>query len=150
MAARGGVALQDLEFVQFHPTGIFPAGCLITEGCRGEGGILRNSEGEPFMTRYAPTAKDLASRDVVSRSMTIEIREGRGCGPLRDHCHLDLTHLPPETLHTRLPGIMETAKIFAAVLLSLFLPKCLLSPSAYLLLFCLLLSLLLSPFVSSF
>ncbi|CDJ69818.1 succinate dehydrogenase (ubiquinone) flavoprotein subunit, mitochondrial, putative [Eimeria necatrix] len=106
---------QDLEFVQFHPTGIFPAGCLITEGCRGEGGILRNSEGEAFMARYAPTAKDLASRDVVSRSMTIEIREGRGCGPRKDHCHLDLTHLDPETLHSRLPGITETAKIFAGV-----------------------------------
>ncbi|CDJ37209.1 succinate dehydrogenase (ubiquinone) flavoprotein subunit, mitochondrial, putative [Eimeria tenella] len=115
MAARAGVALQDLEFVQFHPTGIFPAGCLITEGCRGEGGILRNSEGEAFMARYAPTAKDLASRDVVSRSMTIEIREGRGCGPRKDHCHLDLTHLDPETLHSRLPGITETAKIFAGV-----------------------------------
>ncbi|XP_026192113.1 succinate dehydrogenase [ubiquinone] flavoprotein subunit, mitochondrial [Cyclospora cayetanensis] len=115
MAARAGLALQDLEFVQFHPTGIFPAGCLMTEGCRGEGGILRNSEGEAFMARYAPTAKDLASRDVVSRSMTIEIREGRGCGPKKDHCHLDLTHLDPETLHARLPGITETAKIFAGV-----------------------------------
>lgn len=115
MASRAGLALQDLEFVQFHPTGIFPAGCLMTEGCRGEGGILRNSEGEAFMTRYAPTAKDLASRDVVSRSMTIEIREGRGCGPRKDHCHLDLTHLDPQTLHARLPGITETAKIFAGV-----------------------------------
>ncbi|KAL8450948.1 hypothetical protein Emed_002247 [Eimeria media] len=115
MVSRAGLPLQDLEFVQFHPTGIFPAGCLITEGCRGEGGILRNSEGEPFMARYAPTAKDLASRDVVSRSMTLEIREGRGCGPRKDHCHLDLSHLDPETLHARLPGIMETAKIFAGV-----------------------------------
>uniref|UniRef100_A0A0G4FE86 Succinate dehydrogenase [ubiquinone] flavoprotein subunit, mitochondrial n=1 Tax=Chromera velia CCMP2878 TaxID=1169474 RepID=A0A0G4FE86_9ALVE len=115
MVTRAGLPLQDLEFVQFHPTGIFPAGCLMTEGCRGEGGILKNAEGEPFMARYAPTAKDLASRDVVSRSMTIEIREGRGCGPEKDHCHLDLSHLPPETLHERLPGISETAKIFAGV-----------------------------------
>nr|CCA30020.1 Succinate dehydrogenase flavoprotein subunit,related [Neospora caninum Liverpool]CEL71233.1 TPA: Succinate dehydrogenase flavoprotein subunit,related [Neospora caninum Liverpool] len=113
MVSRAGLPLEDLEFVQFHPTGIFPAGCLITEGCRGEGGILRNGQGEAFMARYAPTAKDLASRDVVSRSMTIEIREGRGCGPNRDHIHLDLTHLPPATLHERLPGITETAKIFA-------------------------------------
>jgi len=104
-----------LEFVQFHPTGIFPAGCLLTEGCRGEGGILRNSEGEPFMARYAPTAKDLASRDVVSRGMTLEIREGRGCGPNGDHIHLHLDHLPPEFLAERLPGISETAKIFAGV-----------------------------------
>ncbi|EPR60068.1 flavoprotein subunit of succinate dehydrogenase [Toxoplasma gondii RUB] len=115
MVSRAGLPLEDLEFVQFHPTGIFPAGCLITEGCRGEGGILRNGQGEAFMARYAPTAKDLASRDVVSRSMTIEIREGRGCGPNRDHIHLDLTHLPPATLHERLPGITETAKIFAGV-----------------------------------
>merc|ERR1719361_1584804 len=107
--------MQDLEFVQFHPTGIFPAGCLLTEGCRGEGGILRNSEGEPFMARYAPTAKDLASRDVVSRSMTLEIREGRGVGPEKDHIYLHLDHLPPETLAERLPGISETAKIFAGV-----------------------------------
>jgi len=107
--------MQDLEFVQFHPTGIFPAGCLITEGCRGEGGILRNSEGEPFMARYAPTAKDLASRDVVSRAMTLEIREGRGVGPNSDHIYLHLDHLPPETLAERLPGISETAKIFAGV-----------------------------------
>lgn len=115
MVSRAGLPLEDLEFVQFHPTGIFPAGCLITEGCRGEGGILRNAQGEPFMARYAPTAKDLASRDVVSRSMVLEIRAGRGCGPEKDHVHLDLTHLPPETLRERLPGITETAKIFAGV-----------------------------------
>ncbi|KAF8821393.1 flavoprotein subunit of succinate dehydrogenase [Cardiosporidium cionae] len=115
MASRAGLPLEDMEFVQFHPTGIFPAGCLITEGCRGEGGILRNADGEPFMARYAPTAKDLASRDVVSRSMTLEIRENRGCGPLKDHLLLDLTHLPPDTLKERLPGITETAKVFANV-----------------------------------
>mmetsp|Transcript_61666 Transcript_61666/g.147137 ORF Transcript_61666/g.147137 Transcript_61666/m.147137 type:complete len:630 (+) Transcript_61666:84-1973(+) len=115
MASRVGLPMQDLEFVQFHPTGIFPAGCLLTEGCRGEGGILRNSEGEPFMARYAPTAKDLASRDVVSRAMTLEIREGRGVGPNKDHIYLHLDHLPPETLAERLPGISETAKIFAGV-----------------------------------
>merc|ERR1712232_1222604 len=115
MASRAGLPMQDLEFVQFHPTGIFPAGCLLTEGCRGEGGILRNSEGEPFMARYAPTAKDLASRDVVSRAMTMEIREGRGVGPLKDHIYLHLDHLPAETLAERLPGISETAKIFAGV-----------------------------------
>merc|ERR1712232_1223303 len=115
MVSRVGLPMQDLEFVQFHPTGIFPAGCLLTEGCRGEGGILRNSEGEPFMARYAPTAKDLASRDVVSRAMTMEIREGRGVGPLKDHIYLHLDHLPPETLAERLPGISETAKIFAGV-----------------------------------
>merc|ERR1712227_1113737 len=115
MAQRVGLPMQDLEFVQFHPTGIFPAGCLLTEGCRGEGGILRNSEGEPFMARYAPTAKDLASRDVVSRAMTMEIREGRGVGPLKDHIYLHLDHLPAETLAERLPGISETAKIFAGV-----------------------------------
>merc|ERR1712136_481323 len=115
MATRQGLPLQDLEFVQFHPTGIFPAGCLLTEGCRGEGGILRNSEGEPFMARYAPTAKDLASRDVVSRAMTMEVREGRGVGPNKDHIYLYLDHLPPETLAERLPGISETAKIFAGV-----------------------------------
>jgi len=115
MASRAGLPMQDLEFVQFHPTGIFPAGCLLTEGCRGEGGILRNSEGEPFMARYAPTAKDLASRDVVSRAMTMEIREGRGVGPNSDHIYLHLDHLPPETLAERLPGISETAKIFAGV-----------------------------------
>uniref|UniRef100_A0A453LWI0 FAD-dependent oxidoreductase 2 FAD-binding domain-containing protein n=1 Tax=Aegilops tauschii subsp. strangulata TaxID=200361 RepID=A0A453LWI0_AEGTS len=105
----------DLEFVQFHPTGIYGAGCLITEGSRGEGGILRNSEGERFMERYAPTAKDLASRDVVSRSMTMEIREGRGVGPMKDHLYLHLNHLPPEVLKERLPGISETAAIFAGV-----------------------------------
>jgi len=115
MNTRAGLPMQDLEFVQFHPTGIFPAGCLLTEGCRGEGGILRNSEGEPFMARYAPTAKDLASRDVVSRAMTMEIREGRGVGPNADHIYLHLDHLPPETLAERLPGISETAKIFAGV-----------------------------------
>ncbi|CAD7932681.1 unnamed protein product [Amoebophrya sp. A25] len=115
MASRIGLPLEDLEFVQFHPTGIFPAGCLMTEGCRGEGGILKNSEGEPFMARYAPTAKDLASRDVVSRSMTMEIREGRGVGPNKDHVYLHLDHLPAETLAQRLPGISETAKIFAGV-----------------------------------
>merc|ERR1719217_152920 len=115
MNTRVGLPMQDLEFVQFHPTGIFPAGCLLTEGCRGEGGILRNSEGEPFMARYAPTAKDLASRDVVSRAMTMEIREGRGVGPNKDHIYLHLDHLPAETLAERLPGISETAKIFAGV-----------------------------------
>lgn len=115
MAARAGLPLQDLEFVQFHPTGIYGAGCLITEGSRGEGGILRNSEGERFMERYAPTAKDLASRDVVSRSMTLEIREGRGVGPEKDHIYLHLNHLPPELLAERLPGISETAAIFAGV-----------------------------------
>ena len=115
MVLRAGLGLQDMEFVQFHPTGIYGAGMLITEGVRGEGGILRNSEGERFMERYAPNAKDLASRDVVSRSMTIEIREGRGVGPLKDHIHLDLTHLDPAVIHEKLPGIAETAKIFANV-----------------------------------
>ncbi|KAK1939620.1 putative succinate dehydrogenase alpha subunit [Babesia divergens] len=113
--ARTGLPLQDMEFVQFHPTGIYPAGCLITEGCRGEGGILRNSEGEPFMSRYAPVAKDLASRDVVSRAMTCEILEGRGCGPSKDHIYLDLTHLGEDVFREKLPGITETAKIFAGV-----------------------------------
>ncbi|GAM40994.1 succinate dehydrogenase [Talaromyces pinophilus] len=115
MVARAGLPNQDLEFVQFHPTGIYGAGCLITEGSRGEGGILLNSEGERFMERYAPTAKDLASRDVVSRSMTLEIREGRGVGPEKDHIYLQLSHLPAELLHERLPGISETASIFAGV-----------------------------------
>ena len=115
MALRAGLGMQDMEFVQFHPTGIYGAGCLITEGVRGEGGILRNSAGERFMERYAPNAKDLASRDVVSRSMTIEIREGRGVGPKKDHIHLDLTHLNPADIHEKLPGIAETAKIFAGV-----------------------------------
>ncbi|KIK21346.1 hypothetical protein PISMIDRAFT_681255 [Pisolithus microcarpus 441] len=115
MVARAGLPLQDLEFVQFHPTGIYGAGCLITEGSRGEGGYLLNSDGERFMERYAPTAKDLASRDVVSRSMTIEIREGRGVGPDKDHIYLQLSHLPADVLHERLPGISETAAIFSGV-----------------------------------
>lgn len=115
MAIRAGLPLEDPEFVQFHPTGIYGAGCLMTEGCRGEGGILRNSNGERFMERYAPNAKDLASRDVVSRAMTMEIIEGRGVGPEKDHIYLHLNHLPPETLRERLPGISETAHIFAGV-----------------------------------
>ncbi len=115
MALRAGLGLQDMEFVQFHPTGIYGAGCLITEGVRGEGGILRNSEGERFMERYAPNAKDLASRDVVSRAMTLEIREGRGVGEDKDHIFLDLTHLNPADIHEKLPGIAESARIFAGV-----------------------------------
>merc|ERR1712062_918589 len=115
MVARAGLPNQDMEFVQFHPTGIYGAGCLMTEGCRGEGGYLKNANGERFMERYAPNAKDLASRDVVSRAMTMEIREGRGCGPEADHVYLHLDHLPPELLAERLPGISETAAIFAGV-----------------------------------
>ena len=115
MVLRAGLPLQDMEFVQFHPTGIYGAGCLITEGSRGEGGFLVNSEGERFMERYAPSAKDLASRDVVSRSMTIEINEGRGVGKNKDHIYLHLNHLDPKILHERLPGISESAKVFAGV-----------------------------------
>ena len=115
MALRAGLPLQDMEFVQFHPTGIYGAGCLITEGVRGEGGYLTNGSGERFMERYAPNAKDLASRDVVSRSMTIEIREGRGVGAHKDHIHLHLEHLGADVIHARLPGIAETAKVFSGV-----------------------------------
>jgi succinate dehydrogenase / fumarate reductase flavoprotein subunit len=115
MALRAGLPVQDMEFGQFHPTGVYGAGVLITEGARGEGGYLTNSQGERFMERYAPNAKDLASRDVVSRAMTVEIREGRGVGPLKDHIFLHLSHLDPKILHERLPGITESARIFAGV-----------------------------------
>ncbi|WP_264685773.1 succinate dehydrogenase flavoprotein subunit [Wolbachia endosymbiont (group B) of Pandemis corylana] len=115
MVVRAGLPLEDMEFVQFHPTGIYGSGCLMTEGCRGEGGYLVNSQGEKFMERYAPKAKDLASRDVVSRAMTIEIREGRGVGPKKDHMYLNISHLDPEVIKLRLPGISETAKTFAGV-----------------------------------
>jgi succinate dehydrogenase / fumarate reductase flavoprotein subunit len=115
MALRAGLPLEDMEFVQFHPTGIYGAGCLITEGSRGEGGYLTNAAGERFMERYAPNAKDLASRDVVSRAMTLEIREGRGVGALKDHIDLHLEHLGPAVIKERLPGIAETARIFAGV-----------------------------------
>ncbi|MBL1264200.1 succinate dehydrogenase flavoprotein subunit [Candidatus Methylomicrobium oryzae] len=115
MVLRAGLALQDMEFVQFHPTGIYGSGCLITEGVRGEGGYLTNAEGERFMERYAPSARDLASRDIVSRAMTIEINEGRGVGRLKDHIYLHIEHLDPAIIHERLPGIAETSRIFAGV-----------------------------------
>jgi succinate dehydrogenase (ubiquinone) flavoprotein subunit len=115
MVSRAGLPLQDMEFVRFHPSGVYGAGVLISEGARGEGGYLLNNQGERFMGRYAPAAKDLASRDVVSRSMNVEIREGRGCGPDGDHIHLQLSHLPPDVIFDRLPGIAETASIFSGV-----------------------------------
>ncbi len=115
MISRVGLPLEDLEFVQFHPTGIHLAGCLITEGARGEGAYLLNRLGERFMEKYAPSAKELASRDVVSRAITLEIMEGRGCGPNKDHIYLQLHHLPKETLMKKLPGIMETIRIFSGV-----------------------------------
>jgi succinate dehydrogenase / fumarate reductase, flavoprotein subunit len=115
MALRAGLPLQDMEFTQFHPSGIYASRCLITEGARGEGGFFINSEGERFMERYAPSAKDLAGHDVVCRAVTIEINEGRGCGPQKDHIQPHQEHLGADTLHERLPGISETAKIFAGV-----------------------------------
>ena len=115
MVSRAGLPMEDPEFVQFHPTGIYGAGCLMTEGCRGEGGVLRNSNGERFMERYAPTAKDLACRDVVSRAITLEIMGGRGCGPRKDYMNLCINHLPANVIHEKLPGIAETAMIFAGV-----------------------------------